>query len=678
MQPFGADRKSLMDFESGCIVPCDIVRTLLNELEDEGIIHQGRKICLIRPNLQSFIQQIQDPRIQNMVRSRLKGVPLIEIGDTAGISRERVRQLTYSCLMRRAQILEEDKYIPVFEKYGFSKEEFILAYGEPEETFHYLNIICKKRPKHKKVCLKELVNDTDLAPELRCDISKLNQENRLCMNDESIEKSRLGLAEYVVRTYFKDGGTYDDFAEKYREQLRKLGLEQDRCLYLYPRFEKHLYGTDFLLWSTGRSLRYYGIKGIDFTAFLQTLNLGQYQNVEYSARKFYLSHPKLMLDYDIRDEYELHNLLRKICTRYGLKDINFLRMPMIEFGKADRYQQVYDLLLAHSPILQKDLISLYESIYGVNPESIVTSYLPQFSVYCHCGTYEIPAVTLSDRDVTILKKALKQDFYELKKVKCIFRKLFPDGDPDLVNPLSMRKAGFHVFKDHILSEKYPYMKDYIQHLLTSGEIVDLNVLPGSLVKRQDFQVTLRNLQANYSLIEVEPKKYFTSIGMRKYGLNKEKIQKTRTVLLGVIPDDRFFSVKQVRSQHPELFPVTDLPDGFYASILMQDKEQIRWIRYGGTRVLYKGKGSVSVNAFLLQLIQEHGPMELGKLHQMLERYYGVQKERGQLLSKVRSCDMYFHILSRVVYPNYDAFAKSSSHTRKKLQEAPECLPMTKA
>ena len=42
------------------------------------------------------------------------------------------------------------------------------------------------------------------------------------------------------------------------------------------------------------------------------LNFDQFENTEISTLKLFRDHPEVMQEYDIRDEYELHNLLRKI------------------------------------------------------------------------------------------------------------------------------------------------------------------------------------------------------------------------------------------------------------------------------------------------------------------------------------------------------------------------------
>ncbi len=74
-----------------------------------------------------------------------------------------------------------------------------------------------------------------------------------------------------------------------------------------------------ILWKQNRCLRYYDIDGSDFTELLETLNLGQYENIELSTRKFLIDYPELMKRYDLRDEYEIHNLLKRFMQKKKIR-----------------------------------------------------------------------------------------------------------------------------------------------------------------------------------------------------------------------------------------------------------------------------------------------------------------------------------------------------------------------
>ena len=94
--------------------------------------------------------------------------------------------------------------------------------------------------------------------------------------------------------------------------LTELGYEKEESLKIVDRsYENRIRDDMNVLWKPKKKFRYYNISGYDFSDFLETLNLSQYKNEEYSSLKFFKMYPDLMKMYDIRDEYELHNLLKK-------------------------------------------------------------------------------------------------------------------------------------------------------------------------------------------------------------------------------------------------------------------------------------------------------------------------------------------------------------------------------
>lgn len=58
------------------------------------------------------------------------------------------------------------------------------------------------------------------------------------------------------------------------------------------------------------------------------LDLEQYEGLDISALMLLRSEPELMREFDIRDEYELHNLLKKTAAG-RIRGLSFGRMPML-------------------------------------------------------------------------------------------------------------------------------------------------------------------------------------------------------------------------------------------------------------------------------------------------------------------------------------------------------------
>jgi hypothetical protein len=103
-----------------------------------------------------------------------------------------------------------------------------------------------------------------------------------------------------------------------------------------------------------------------------------------------------MRRYDIRDEYELHNLLKKLSGKLKFKNIEFTRMPMITFGNANRDDQVLDLLIRLAPVTKVEFAQAYENEYGVHAATFMGGYLKNIMEYLHNGVLDISMHSLNE------------------------------------------------------------------------------------------------------------------------------------------------------------------------------------------------------------------------------------------------------------------------------------------
>ena len=142
--------------------------------------------------------------------------------------------------------------------------------------------------------------------------------------------------------------------------LKENGIDNETALWIEDRaYINQLSECNYVLWNQGKSFRYYDIAGQDYEDLFDTLDLEQYEDVELSTLKFINDYPKLMGRYDIHDEYEFHNLLKKIIPKENTY-IKFGRMPTMEFGNPNTDNQVLEMLLQYAPISVKDFAKMYE------------------------------------------------------------------------------------------------------------------------------------------------------------------------------------------------------------------------------------------------------------------------------------------------------------------------------
>ena len=300
-----------------------------------------------------------------------------EIGEQCGVTRERVRQLMQKGLCKKPY-LREDKYAYLYDHYDFfPRKIFVLAYDEPQETYNYLEMI-STQTRAKRKSIEDLLTDTAIPIELRRKAEKAIYKQYVAIDGVRVRKQRPALVKHYIKTYCRELTTYDDFFQKYHEWLNAIGLGDNIALILESRsYENKLNLCNYVLWNQWRSFRYYNISEQDFEDLLSTVDLEQFEDTEFSTLKLFRDYPLLMEQYDIRDEYELHNLLKKIWISEN-GSVKFKKMPTIEVGSASTYNQVLTLLLQYAPIAADDLAMHYEDEYGVKAATVRGSYLREF------------------------------------------------------------------------------------------------------------------------------------------------------------------------------------------------------------------------------------------------------------------------------------------------------------
>ena len=405
----------------------------------------------------------------NIFLNRISGKTLEEIGDTLEITRERVRQIEAKGLKKLFfGKFKEDFFKDIYLKYDVNKEAFLVALRE-EETYNYLSLRYRNelnQVKNKRKPLQELLEDEEIPAIIRRAFEKFVYKDYITFDKERILVGRASFTNYIIKHFANDGMSYIEFKEMYDMFLTELGYEKEESLKIVDRsYENRIRDDMNVLWKPKKKFRYYNISGYDFSDFLETLNLSQYKNEEYSSLKFFKMYPDLMKMYDIRDEYELHNLLKKICTVDKYPEIKFGRMPSIEFGKADREQQVKELLSLLSPISKQDFINEYKDFYGVDSKTFAANYLSYIDEYNCSGIYDIKFEEYDDSIFLELKDILSEELYTVQEVKEKIEKTFPNYKKEFLNPILLKKLGYKISRGYIVKSQYDSASSYFYQFL---------------------------------------------------------------------------------------------------------------------------------------------------------------------------------------------------------------------
>lgn len=637
----GVDRCKLFENVPNRLYNTIAIESILLEMQAASKIEITNKIVNIKyMTVIDFVDSIPDERYKKIAQMRLQGKSLQQIGETMQLTRERVRQLIRKIFKRHPE-LHEDKYAYIFQNYYFSKTDFQIAFGEPIETYHYLETVCPTNNSLRKP-MKEVLSDLSVPSNLRQLAERAIYKDFVVIDNIRIKKQRALLVKYYIKKYCKNLTEYNCFYEQYHLWLDSLGIASEPQLCIDSRtYENHISLSNYVLWNQGKCFRYYNIPDYDYTELLNTIKLEQFDNIELSSLKFFREYPELMYQYDIHDEYELHNLLKKIWPS-EIDYVFFKKMPTIEIGVADRDEQVLSLLMQCAPISSEDFADKYEEIYGVKAATVLANYLAPIDIFLYDGIYTVNSKELSIVEFDKMKEVLSEDFYLISEVKDIYAKHFPKSNVSNINPYVLKKMGFLVYagnEGYIIRNSYSSSAAYFSDILTKNDITDMRERSSLLCYIGAYQTTMYSLRDNYEIVEYSPLQYINIRRLSALGVSKEDIRDYCLSVASFVKAEEYFTIKSIRRDgFTHKIDALGFEDWFYSSILTVQKEFFSYQRIGGTRIMSKGKNKVYLSKIIDEVLKEYNKITLTDLLSVLSEQFGVNLSKDRLTEVIRELD----------------------------------------
>ncbi|MBU3131029.1 hypothetical protein KPL40_01075 [Clostridium gasigenes] len=623
---------------------------LINMLKEKIIEEKEGYYRRYYPNLTDCLENLNDKRESIVLINRLNGKTLEEIGNELSVTRERVRQIEKKAFKKIPRVREDD-YKESFEIYNWDEELFKCTWKESLFVYNYLISKYEKG----NVNIEEMLEDVNIPVKVRLRSENYIFKDYLSIGNSRIKKERQEILEYVIRIYCKDEVTIEELAELYEmflEDNKLVGIVNLQFTIRY--FEAAVCRSKKVLWKFKRKLRYYDISEMTDEKIVESLNLNQLDNVEYSTLKLFNDYVEVMNEWDIRDEYELHNLMKKVLGNSDLIDIKFLRMPNIEFGKADRDIQVLELLLQTAPILNADLAKNYENEYGVKAETVLANYFKGIDEYCHNSIYSIDADTLVGDEFSIMKDKLDKDVYCIKDIKSIYIRCFPKGDSTLISPYNLKRLGFKITSKLIYSDKYSTLDDYFKNTILKDEIYDGNLLESHILTSQTYYSVIQQLKERFEIVEFLPNIFINIKRLVNKGIYKENLIDFSNYVDDFVGDE-IFTIKYLKNRGMEhSLDELGFDEWFYSSLIRIDS-RFKFRRVSGNVMFRKGNNIVSINNLIEQIVSEYRKIDIYDLIEVINKEYGIKIEKYQISNAAKEKELYYDTIMEKIYIDYDEY-----------------------
>jgi len=659
---------SFKDFTDNLHLPIDVDESRLKSvigrmIADKKLEYVDYRCYRKYPKFKNYLKKscAIDERSKALIEKRLDGATLESIGTEFNVTRERIRQIEKRdfnklCIQCKEETgvacFDEDYYEIFFSTYAFDKSDAEKWFGIDAAVFNYMDM---RNIKQGKNDLRSALEDNKLDIGLKLKVKNYLNRNKILLDGMWIEKKRFELENYFLSKFCQDDISFTDFAEKFNLFLKSENIPYDEKLYytegVLKTRKNHLGESRIALWKQNELIRYYDIDARDYSELFDTLNFESYENIEISTLKFMDDYPELMQKYDIRDQYELHNLLRKIVPENSYNNFRCGRTPILCFGEFDRNEAVTELIMNNAPLTQEELLDLVRKEYGFESGAIIWK---NFSKYYYQGSYRVDYKVMSDDAKTLLSEKLTKDFYYIDEIKKIYKDLFPGADLSEINPFNLKNIGFSVLSKYAY-QNHASLDAYFKNLLTKSDILDIKPLRKKFAYVQAFSGTLTHLKSNKIVFEFDPDHLISKRKLEAGGITDELIENFCDSVFDFVEDNTFFSIKTIKSagfEH-ELFDL-GFSDWFYANILVGDE------RYSSEQifnniVLYKGKTTVTIKAFEMWIIKTHGSIDTYDLMEEMIRYGCKINEKSDVTYRLHGTEIYYDNILDRFYSSAEAY-----------------------
>ena len=589
---------------------------------------------------------------------------LDQIGKEVGLSRERIRQITEKAkreLIRWYCVFDEDYYVYLYENYSIDKNIWINDIGVSEKTYLYLEK-CYSSDNSKKKSMETALDDDNVSVSLKYKIIDAINKKKVEIDGLMFVPNRGVIEDYIIYKYCQDDIVFDDFCNLYNKILRDNGVPENPEIYYTEEVRRsrnnRLSESHKILWKTGMRFRYYDVDGKDYQELLDTIGIYSYHNTGLSTLYWINNYPDIMEKYDIRDQYELHNLLKKIIPEGSVNGIHFERMPGITFGSFDRAQMVYELMCTYSPISSDELAEVFYNEYGYDKGSCQANYFKGIRQYYHNGVYSVDFKSIPADRVATFINALNEDLYFDNEVRDIYKSIYPDADPEEINPRSMQEIGFTAYSKYYLKNKWPSLAEFFRYLLTKDELFNYSAYNKRYGYIQLYTGTMHDLRASFDLFILDDGTALSIDRLAKANISKQDIRDYCEAVDQYAGDSYFFTLRSLAKAGFEA-PLENLgfDDSFYERIL-EICGRFNASHCENVMVFAKGEGTKNFTKkdFVLSVVSKFRSITIDDLVDYIADEYGIRfKERFRLTELFANTDVYYDQIMDTVYANKEVY-----------------------
>ena len=232
----------------------------IKQLLEQDLIGKNKfgKIFSKKPSILLYAAENFDATKFEMIRLRLKGKTLEEIGKTLGVTRERVRQIVKKILDSTDEVFREDDNSYWFKTYNLDAKQYALFFRD--DFYNYLSIRYKKG-NHS---WEDIIYDDKASVELKKSVRNELLKGKIELGNKVINRNRTGIIDYILEEFCQDAVHISDVLQLYNLFIEEQGLNNQEFNIDIRYLENRLSDTSSSVSQGKKIYRYYNYNQYDW------------------------------------------------------------------------------------------------------------------------------------------------------------------------------------------------------------------------------------------------------------------------------------------------------------------------------------------------------------------------------------------------------------------------------
>ena len=550
---------------------------------------------------------------------RLDGQTLQGIGDSNGISKERVRQILNRIISNLPNIKEINEFKELYTRYDISKEVFRDFFCKDSRIYELLGLIFKRG----KQDITELIVDGDYDNDQVQTF--LNKSKRLLIDGEVQALTRENLIIEVLyknrnlQKYFK----VDDLHYLFTEEMK----EYPQLQFKSPRsLGSQLERYNNVIFSLKKGYRYHLAHSLDkYKEDLESLFIDLPEG-SYHMDYIFEKNPDLMKQLDIIDGSELHYFCKK--NKLFPKIINLGRNPEFVRGEQSKREYLASELSRFDRHSIDEFIEYLNLNFGLNKDSISSYLFSEFGDVIRNRTIYFKTDKYSE-EVDRIRPLLTKDIYEFNEFINILKKIdaFSVEKPDLILELGFVHRSEIVFK----REYKTAMEAMSSHIL-SQRIFRLN--NQSFLGTRDYYNTIYKLEKEILILKIAEDAYINVTSLVNRGFDRQKFRKFVSKVEKYVGKGEYFSIVSLLNDGFDDILIQDGFELISLDRLINTSDVIKSVGQGFPNIYCKSEIKKNLNDFLSDMLLEYGSVNIDDFTYDLNLKYGLNLDEYDVKNRI--------------------------------------------